>query len=249
MTPSQCESQTEANSIKRKAQMKPVALAAAKSFTRRPMLVALSIARVSVTAPVAVIAFTLACLSPACVTVNVNFPESTVQKETDSYVRDLYRSRTGGSSAKPTPEASPSVSPTGASLYLRSPGNLFFAEAFAQESFKIDSQKSREILDRMRTRVTEIIEFKRQGLLGETTDAAITLRGQKLKPLQAKKLEKLVTEENKDREELYAEIVRSNGADKVQSTVVKKSFSRSFQAESPSGTWVEGADSTWSQKP
>jgi uncharacterized protein YdbL (DUF1318 family) len=102
----------------------------------------------------------------------------------------------------------------------------------------------------MKTRVAEIIEFKRQGLIGETVEGSVTLRGTgKLKPLQAKKLEKLLADENQDRDQLYQEIVATNGADKVKIQVVRKSFMRSFQAESPSGTWVEGVEGGWSQKP
>src|SRR3954470_20952661 len=37
----------------------------------------------------------------ACVTVNVNFPESAVQKATDDYVRDLYRAKEKGKPAAP----------------------------------------------------------------------------------------------------------------------------------------------------
>ena len=41
-------------------------------------------------------AIALASLTAACVTVNVNFPESTVQKATDDYVKELYKAKERG---------------------------------------------------------------------------------------------------------------------------------------------------------
>ena len=48
---------------------------------------------------------------------------------------------------------------------------------------------------------------------------------------------------------LYAEVADTNGLAGDRATGVKSNFARSFQAESPSGTWLQSADGTWTQKP
>ncbi len=178
-----------------------------------------------------------------CVTVHVNFPESAVQKATDDYVRDIYRAkeRTKNPTGEPSPAASPA---TGAAWSL-------FTPAFADdEIFKMDSDRALAIKERLQGRVEEVINLKRSGALGETNDGRVVIKESgKLKKLQAKKAEKVIADENKDRDELYEEILKINGLQAARLKSVQKSFSRSFQAESPSGTWVESTDGKWAQKP
>lgn len=178
-----------------------------------------------------------------CVTVNVQFPESAVQKASDDYVRDIYRAKERSKS--PNGEPSPTASPaTGAAW-------SFFTEARADDDiFKMDSDKALAIKDRLKARVEEVINLKRSGAIGETNDGRLVIKeAGKLKKLQAKKAEKVVADENKDRDELYDEILRINGLQAARLKSVQKNFSRSFQAESPSSTWVESTDGKWAQKP
>jgi uncharacterized protein YdbL (DUF1318 family) len=185
----------------------------------------------------------------ACVTVNVNFPESAVQKASDDYVRDLYRSKE--QSKVPSPKTS--ATPTGNSALLL-PRELFqwaVPSALADDlQLNMSSPKIAEIKNKMRAAVPEVIEQKKAGLLGETFDGKIVIHsGANIKPLLKKRLEDLVRDDNTSRESLYAEVVRSNHLPSENLISVKKTFARSFQAESPSGTWVQNADGSWTQKP
>jgi uncharacterized protein YdbL (DUF1318 family) len=205
----------------------------------------------------------------ACVTVNVNFPESAVQKATDDYVRDLYRAKERGkapaseNAATPAePEASPSPSPSPSKKSQKKPTTksvttssiwdlIPSAEAAeADLNFRVDSDKSMKIRDRLAGRLDEVLTQKKAGVLGETNDGLLFLKSpEKLKKLLTKKVETLVADENKDREELYEEVAASNKVSKNRIKDIQKSFARSFQAESPSGTWVQDGDGKWSQKP
>ena len=185
----------------------------------------------------------LASVIAACVTVNVNFPESAVQKATDDYVRDLYRAKEKGKA--PSPDAStPSAKPSqGFNLSL-------ITEAVAADGIKVDSAAALQIRTKLASRVDEVIAQKRAGVLGESNDGKLTLQApDKLKPLLKSKVDKLVKDENTDRETLYNEILKSNGFPAGRMKDVEKSFARSFQAESPSGTWVQDDGGKWSQKP
>ena len=182
-------------------------------------------------------------LTTSCVTVNVNFPESAVQKATDDYVRDLYRAKEKGKNPVPLPEASGKTS-----------GTLIFdfipTAAAAEATIKVDSDKALKIKDKLASRVADVIAQKRAGVLGETNDGMLELKGaEKVKPLLKKKIESLVSAENSDRRELYSEVASSNGISQGRVKDIQKSFARSFQAESPSGTWLQDGDGKWAQKP
>jgi uncharacterized protein YdbL (DUF1318 family) len=180
--------------------------------------------------------------SAACVTVNVNFPESAVQKATDDYVRDLYRAKEKGN--KPAPAAEPSAKPQAAFELIPS------AHADEGDLFRVDTDKALSIREKLRGRLDEVLSQKRAGVVGESNDGLLVLKSpDKLKKLLLKKVEKLVSDENSDREELYGEILTANGLPRTRLKNVQKSFSRSFQAESPSGTWVQDIEGKWARKP
>lgn len=188
----------------------------------------------------------LVLATAACVTVNVNFPESAVQKATDDYVRELYRAKEKGKGTQPEPSTPKSETQ---SLNL-----LSISAAHAEEApaFKVNSEKSRQIRDRLASRLDDVLAQKRTGVLGETKDGMLELREPeklKAKKLLLKKLEKIVSDENADRKELYEDTLKSNGMQPNRLKDIQRSFARSFQAESPSGTWVQDSEGSWARKP
>lgn len=191
----------------------------------------------------------IALSTSSCVTVNVNFPESAVQKATDDYVKDLYRAKEKGKTPS-SPPASSSSTAAPTSLLLRDFNLISSAVAADVDmNFKVDTSKANSIKERLASRVDEVIKYKAEGLLGETLDGNLIIKDPKaLKPLLAKKLEQLVKDENKDRQELYDEIVSANNMNKTGQATVRKSFAGSFIRESPKGTWVQSQAGSWKQK-
>ncbi len=181
-----------------------------------------------------------AIIYSACMTlnVNVNLPESAVQRATDDYVRELYR----------TKEKSKAPSPEEAKPAARF---SLISEAWADsELFSVRSEKALKIRQNLASRLDEVLKYKREGVLGETNDGYVVIhKPEKLKKLLAKKVEKLVEDENQDRKALYDEVIVSNKLTENKLDTVRRSFARSFQAESPSGTWVQDGDGKWTQKP
>lgn len=191
----------------------------------------------------------LGCLS-GCMTLNVNvhFPESAVQKATDDYVRELYRAKEKGRGPTPASSSAPIAEPTKQSRF----SFPFIASAMAEDlSFKVETPKALKIRDRLSGRVAEILAQKRAGVLGESSVGTLVLKSpEKLKPILQKKIEKLVADENADRDELYTEVMQANALPKNRQKDIQKSFARSFQAESPSGTWLQDPENgSWTQKP
>ena len=181
----------------------------------------------------------------SCVTVNVNFPESAVQKASDDYVRDLYRTKEQTKSPDKTLNPKASATPI-----VESALNFLFPIAFAEPVLKMDSPKIGLIKAKMQDNVSDIIAQKKEGILGETSDGHLILREPKnIKPLLKSKIENLVRDENKSRDDLYAELVTYNHLGPTSRAGVGKTFARSFQSESPAKTWIQDVESNaWSQK-
>ncbi len=172
---------------------------------------------------------------------NVNFPESAVQKATDDYVRDLYRAKEKG---KVTPGTEQGTSPASKVSSFFSLVSVAYAD-----DFKVQSAKADEIKARLRSRLDDLISQKRSGAIGESYDGKLVLKATGLPPLLMKKVKTLVDEDNADRLALYKEVAQINGLGGSGVTTVEKSFARSFQSLSPSGTWIQDSDGNWSKKP
>lgn len=184
----------------------------------------------------------LILMNSACMTlnVNVNFPESAVQQATDDYVRDLYRAKEKGK----TPAAIPTSKPAPKKVSLS-----LVSVAWAEPVFRVKSAKALDIRDKLAANLNEVLAQKRTGVLGETNDGKLEIRDpQNQKKLFLKKLQRLVDEENSARDELYEEVVHSNGLPAERLKNVRESFARSFQSESPAGTWIQDAEGNWTQK-
>lgn len=205
--------------------------------TAKPIRIALSIFSLTALGSVA-----------GCLTLNVNvkLPEAAVQSATDDYVRELYRAK----KKETTPEATePSGAPTPAPAKKVS---LAFgiAEAHAESPFKVTSAGALRIREKLAAQLDEVLAQKRAGVLGESNEGKLVLKSaEALKPLLRKRVQKLVEDENATRGDLYAEVLSSNGLGSDRLKLIQQSFARSFQAESPSGTWVQDAEGRWSQKP
>ncbi len=185
-------------------------------------------------------------LLTSCVTVNVNFPESAVQKATDDYVRDLYRTKEQSKPGAPKAATSPAGSTSFNFKFL----NFIPSAEAADQSFNLSSPKIETIKGKMKVSVPDVLEYKKSGVLGETNEGRLVIRdASKLKPLLKKRVEDLVEVENQNRNQLYDEVIQANPLAKGNTVAVKKSFARSFQSESPSGTWVQSENDSWAQKP
>lgn len=199
----------------------------------------------------------LLAAASACVTVNVTFPESNVQKATDDFVRELYKTRDSKkgtpatSSTQPQSKAAPAA-PAAARPHALL--ELLMSEAVAADiqiqAFNLESPGIVSVREKLAPRVGELLAHKSSGAVGEDQRGMLTLRdGSKLNPLLKKKVEQLIEAENSDREDLYKEVARANRGSNVTSEVAAHAFSKSFQSASPSGTWIEDRPGHWAQKP
>lgn len=192
----------------------------------------------------------LACvIALACVTVNVNFPESAVQKATDDYVRDLYKAKEKGKTptAAPSKSTSLGIARVLAAIDLTTDAHALDASDF---SFKVETAKTAEIKDRQSQRLSELAD-KARGQWGEGKDGYLAVRATddfKKKALLVKRVEKLVADENADRKELYGEVLSANKLPPARMIDIQKKFANSFREAAPEGTWIQDDGGSWAKK-
>jgi len=189
----------------------------------------------------------------ACVTINVYFPAAAAEKAADQIIDTV----TGAMPAKP---AAPATPPTGQNVY-REPGFVVAAigkvlyaiiptaQAQAAANLDISSPEIRAITASMQGRFPQLQKFFNSGALGMTQTGLIEVRDAANVALPDRGLlNRLVADDNKDREALYAEIAKANGhpewADDIRKTFSRRWVERGAQT----GWYYQNASGAWVQK-
>lgn len=200
---------------------------------------------------------TLASLAiAACVTINVYFPAAAAEKAADQVIDAI----TGATGAAPRPQAAPAAPPTGQTRY-REPGVLVAAlgqvlyaivpTAQAQDAANIDisSPEIRAIQSSMTARFAQLRKFFDSGALGLTQDGLVQIRDAGSLSLPDRGLlNRLVAEDNKDREALYVEIAKANGHPEWAGDLRKIFARRWVERGAQAGWYYQNASGAWVQK-
>lgn len=185
-------------------------------------------------------------LITACVTVNIYFPAAEVQEAADKIVGDV---RGQGTDEAPK-EQVPSESGEKESWlrFLPSLG-LSPGYAFAAVDINITTPAIRALQESLKKRFPDLKPFYDEGRIGETNNGFVEkkdLDGLGLK--EKSKLLKLIDEENKDRTNLYEEILKANKLGPENLEEVKKIFANSWRDKSSKGWWIQKDDGNWIKK-
>lgn len=100
-----------------------------------------------------------------------------------------------------------------------------------------------ELQARFERRYPQLLEYKSQGKIGETTEGTV----EAVEPgyLDDQTLKNLIDEENADRRELYRIIAREENT--TPAKVAERTARRNFQKARP-GEYLKAADGTWRKK-
>jgi len=189
----------------------------------------------------------------ACVTINVYFPAAAAEKAADQIIDAV----TGGQ--RPTPA---SGAPTGQNhsayrepgFLLAAVGNALYAlipAAQAQGAVNLDisSAEIRALQGSMTSRFAQLRKFFDSGALGLTQDGLIQIRdAASLAPADRGLLNRLVAEDNKDREALYTEIAKANGHPEWAGDIRKTFARRWVERGAQPGWYYQNASGAWVQK-
>jgi len=204
--------------------------------------------------------FLVSALCAACVTVNVYFPAAAAEKAADQII-DSVTGQPGGTARKPAQQAPTSRLEGGSQLegertpvLLAAVGRVLYAivpaaHAQSEANLDISSPEIRAITASMQARFGQLQKYFASGVVGLTANGLVQVRDASAVPLAERAtVTRLVSEDNRDREQLYAEIAKANGhpewAANIRSIFARRWVERGAQP----GWYYQDAGGAWKQK-
>ncbi|HSL17165.1 MAG TPA: DUF1318 domain-containing protein [Methylomirabilota bacterium] len=199
-----------------------------------------------------------AALLAACITINVYFPEAAV-KELAQQIEDEVQRKAAGEPS-PTPVAEPTPTPmadpaAGAPESLLSWAlSLGATTVYAAEDEvaapEITNPAIRKIIDSRAARLKAVNDLKAAGVVGESNQALLVIRN--LDAIQGLKeradAQKLIKDENADREQLFREIAAAKNVELAQLPQIRTTYAEALRDNARPGDWIQLPDGSWTQK-
>jgi len=182
----------------------------------------------------------------SCVTVNIYFPASAVQKAADVIVEDIR----GVDKKQNNPKEQPQK-PDKESRLFEGPKKISFgpSEAFAQIDIEVTTPAIRALRESLKNRYSLLKPYYEMGVIGENNKGFIEIRdASKLNLKQKGEINRLVEQENSDRSQLYEELLKANKFGKELLPEIQSIFSNSWREKSLTNWWVEKDSGEWIRK-
>jgi uncharacterized protein YdbL (DUF1318 family) len=195
----------------------------------------------------------LVCLAiAACVTINVYFPAAAADKAADQFINDVTGGSKGGAATPPQSSLAPAGEPN---VLLAAVGQVLYAlvpAAHAQDAeaaLNVNTPAVSRIKASMSARFGDLEKFFASGAVGLTKDGLIEVRDLNAVALPDRAtVKRLVSEDNADRAQLYAEIAKASNHPEWEADI-RKSFARRWVATGAKAGWYYQDDSgAWKQK-
>lgn len=172
----------------------------------------------------------------ACVTINIYFPAEELRGAADKIVEEVWGERTA-------PQPAPPAGERGSLLRLLGP-----AHAYAAQDINVSTPEIRAVKEAMRQRAERLFPFLDSGHIGIGADGLLKVRSTDGLDLRSRgDVNRLVGEENGDRQRLYREIARANGfPDRAHE--VQAIFADSWRDNASAGWYLERPDGSWQVK-
>jgi len=172
----------------------------------------------------------------ACVTVNIYFPATKVEKAAEEIVKEV-RQQSPKKEEKSPPESE---------LHKWQ----FVNCAYAQEGvLEVSTASIRALKTAIKKRFPKLIPYFQKGIIGENNRGLLEIKSwEGVSLLERAKVKQLVEAENKDRTNLYQEVAKNMGIDPSQLGKVQKIFAKQWQKTAPSGTWIQTEEGKWVRK-
>lgn len=208
-----------------------------------------------------------------CVTINVYFPEQEVKDFSQAIEEEVRRQAEGSGEEQQPPsggaEQRDDQDRRGAvsSAFRSQPEALRPAAsmpwisrlmgvstAYAQQSSipepEITNPAIRKIIASRAQRLEALNRYKAQGVVGENNAALVEVRDlQAIADLRERaEVQRLVREENADREQLYKEVALAKGVDAAQLPLIRKTYAETLRQLARPGEWIQREDGQWVRK-
>lgn len=183
-----------------------------------------------------------AAVVAACVTINVYFPEAAAEKAADRFIQDVL-----GEQAPVVPLEDSGGNGGG---WVFSLTDLLIPSAHAQQAnINIDTPQIQAIKQRMAARQREhLAKWFDAGAIGLANDGTVEIRDRGAVSLsERREMERLVSEENSDRNAVYREIAVANGHPEWEAEI-RQTFARQWISNARSGWYYQNERGEWVQK-
>ncbi|MFQ3574185.1 MAG: DUF1318 domain-containing protein [Thermodesulfovibrionales bacterium] len=184
----------------------------------------------------------------ACVTVNIYFPASAVQKAADEIVEEIRIER---SQKKIEPKKDDKPKQEGSLLRQSFTYFVLVKDAYAQQQINIEisTPAIRALKEAMRGRYQYLYPFYQRGAIGENMRGYLDERDTSQLNLREKAdLRNLIQQENRDRQSLYLEIISANRFGQEVMPQVERIFANSWRNKSQPGWWIQDDNGQWIRK-
>ena len=178
----------------------------------------------------------------ACVTVNIYFPAAAIQKAADEIVDDVR-----GTKDQKQPEEKKNDKQSSVIDSLRS--LVGPKEAEAQINADVSTPAIRSLKQAMAANFPQLKPFYDRGAIGENNMGLVEPRDTGALNLKDKAdLNRVVSQENGNRNALYNEIMKANnlGADSLPK--IQRIFANSWRGKSQPGWWIQNDGGGWERK-
>jgi len=194
----------------------------------------------------------------ACITINVYFPEAAIKELSQQIEDEVQRKAAGEPSPTPTPVSTPTpvAQPGGgtAASLLGWVVSLGATTAYAAQDEvaapEITNPAIRKIIDSRAARLDAVNALKAKGVIGESNQALLVIRN--LDAIQGLReradAQKLVKDENADREQLFKEIAAAKNVDLNQLPKIRATYAETLREKAKPGDWIQLPDGSWVQK-
>ncbi|WP_017942346.1 MULTISPECIES: YdbL family protein [unclassified Thioalkalivibrio] len=193
-------------------------------------------------------------LMAGCVTINIYFPTAAAEEAARAIVRDALQlpdaeaapeSESGAQlPAQPRHAGSAGATPALAWVLER----LVSPAAAQSPDLQIETPAINRIRASMRERAPQLAPHFRSGAIGFGNNADVVIRDLSDVPLRDRStVQRLISEENSDRDSLYREIARANDRPDWERQI-RETFARVWVEEAPAGYWYQDRNGQWQQK-
>ena len=197
-------------------------------------------------------------LIAACVTINVYFPAAAADKAADQVINDITGGAKSGGTTTPPQGMNErmNIAPAHAdpNVLLVALGDVLdavvpAANAQGAEALNVSSPAITRITQSMAGRFNDMRKFFESGAIGLTKDGNVDVRDLNAVALPDRAtVKRLVSEDNADRAQLYAEIAKANNHPDWQADI-RKSFARRWvQTGAQPGWYYQDDGGAWKQK-
>jgi len=186
----------------------------------------------------------------ACITINVYFPEEAIRDLSQQIEAEVEQQASGGpTAAVPSPTPAPAGGGPLAAILSLGAGTAW-ADQEEVPAPEISNPAIRSIIATRAARLPELNRWKTAGVVGETNRALVEVRDLASVPglKERAELQRLVRDENADREQLFREIAAAKNVELSQLDRIRATYAETLRANANPGDWLQQADGTWERK-